>query len=234
VRQLRDELLADAFREPDLDHCALQAELADEEVQLLRASSRRRWFTVAAGLAASLLVAASIFTAAYFATRPTIVAQLTQANHCQWAAASNPPAVGSLLHAGQTLKLNSGQAMLTFASGAKMHLVGPATVQLVSPSAAELSAGRVGAQVPTQAIGFTVATPIARFVDLGTEFSVSLEPTNSCELQVFDGLVEMRLPQHADRAAEQLRISEGSAVRFDAGTFDVHSIPYDEEQRIAP
>ena len=95
-------------------------------------------------------------------------------------------------------------------------------------------AGRFGAQVPTQAIGFTVATPIARFVDLGTEFSVSLEPTNSCELQVFDGLVEMRLPQHADRAAEQLRISEGSAVRFDAGTFDVHSIPYDEEQRIAP
>jgi ferric-dicitrate binding protein FerR (iron transport regulator) len=231
VRQLRDELWADALRDPELDHCTLEADLVEEELALSQMrAGRRRWLGVIAGLAASLLVAASILTAGYFASRPAIVAQLTEAQNCQWEGDSW--AVGALLRGGQPLHLKSGRAKLTFTSGAQLVLDAPATVELRTELAADLSAGRVGALVPTQAIGFTVATPIAKFVDLGTEFTLALEPNNSCELQVFDGLVELQLPSHAERAAEQLRISEGSAVRFDADSFDVRSIPYDEEQRI--
>jgi hypothetical protein len=238
VRQLRDELLADAFRDSEFDDCSLAAELgvdAHEDAELHEFAARlkrRRWFALSAGLAAALLIAGWIFTAAYFASRPAIVAQLTQATNCQWEASSSSLTVGSLLHAGQPLHLKRGRAMLTFASGAQFVLEGPATANLVSTSEVDLHGGRAGAQVPTQAIGFAVATPIARFVDLGTEFALTLEPNHSCSLQVFDGLVEMQLPPHAERATEQLRISEGSAVRFDADTFDVRSIPYDEEQRI--
>lgn len=232
VRQLRDELLADAFRDREFDHCALEAELADEDPESSHERSRRRWIGVSAGLAVSLLLAASIFAAGYFAWRPAIVAQLTEAKGCQWEAGSASLKVGSLLHAGQPLRLKSGRAILTFASGAKLILDGPTTVELRTELAANLSAGRVGAIVPTQAIGFSVATPIAKFVDLGTEFTLALEANHSCELQVFEGLVEMQLPPHAARAAEQLRISEGSAIRFDADSFDVRSISYDAEQRI--
>ncbi len=234
VRQLRDELLADAFRDPELDNCSFAAELDDHPHVPASGASRRRWLALSAGLAATLLIAGSIFTAAYFASRPAIVAQLTQADNCHWDANSNSLTAGALLQAGQPLQLKSGRAMLTFASGAQFVLEGPATAELVSASEVNLHAGRAGAQVPTQAIGFTVATPIAKFVDLGTEFVVALEPTHSVSLQVFDGLVEMRLPAHAARAAEKLRISEGSAVHFDAATFDVAAIPYDEEQRITP
>lgn len=232
VRQFRDELLAAAFRDSELDHCALAADVADIEPRVARERSRWR-IGVFAGLAAAVVVVASMFTVGYFATRPAIVAQLTETNSCLWEAGSAKFTVGSLLRAGQPLRLKSGRAMLTFASGAQLILDGPASVRLRTEMAADLSAGRVGALVPTQAIGFTVATPVAQFVDLGTEFTLSLEPNNSCELQVFDGLVELQLQPHAKRAAEQLRISEGSAVRFDADTFDVRSIPYDEEQRIS-
>ncbi|MGD9633730.1 MAG: hypothetical protein AB7G28_20320 [Pirellulales bacterium] len=232
VRQLRDELLADAFSDAELDRCTLEAELAEEAEQLARTQSRRRWTMWLAGLAATLLIATSLLTAGYFASRPAIVAQLTQDHGCQWEAGANQLAVGSLLHAGQLLKLKSGRAMLTFASGAQLVLEGPTTAQLVSSSKVSLHAGRVGAQVPTQAIGFTVATPIAEFVDLGTEFTLALEADNSSTLQVFDGLVELRLPAHEARGPERLRISEGSAVRFEAASFDISSIPYDEEQRI--
>ena len=115
---------------------------------------------------------------------------------------------------------------------AQLILDGPAIVELAQIGGRSVCRPR-GALVPTQAIGFTVATPIAQFVDLGTEFTLALEPNNSCELQVFDGLVEMQLAATcATRRPKQLRISEGSAVRFDADTFDVRSIPYDEEQRI--
>lgn len=232
VRQFRDELLADAFRDSELDHCALDSVAPLEELKSSPGRSRRR-IGILAGLAASVLVVASLLAVGYFASRPAIVAQLTEASNCQWEASANSLAVGTLLHAGQPLRLKSGRAMLTFASGAQLILDGPAAVELRSEMTADLSAGRVGALVPTQAIGFTVATPAVRFVDLGTEFTLELEPNNSCELQVFDGLVEMQLPPHAERAAEQLRISEGSAVRFDADSFDVRSIPYDEEQRIS-
>jgi hypothetical protein len=252
VRQRRDEILADAFGGSDMLGCSLgrlsesdaaEYEAAENGALEHTASKsrvarrlRRSWIGMVAALATMLLIAASIFTAAYLvAARPTIVAQLTEAKACQWDAASQDLPVGSLLHAGQKLKLASGRALLTFASGAQMMIVGPTTVELASASKVDLQQGRVGAQVPTQAIGFTVATPSADFVDLGTEFSLMLDETNTCELQVFDGLVELRLFDRGGRViVEQLRISEGSAVRFDAARHDVASVPYDQQQRLLP
>jgi hypothetical protein len=243
VRPMRDEILADAFTDSDTRGCSLGPFAEDEarehaahESRVAGGQSRRSWIGPFAALATMLLIAASVFTAAYLvATRPAIVAQLTEANACQWDAASPALPVGSLLHAGQQLKLATGHALLTFASGAQIMIVGPTTVELASASKVDLRQGRVGAQVPTQAIGFTVATPAVDFVDLGTEFSLTLDETNACELQVFDGLVEFRLFDRDHRVVEErLRISEGSAVRFDAARRDVDSIPYDVQQRLLP
>ncbi len=248
VRQRRDEILADAFGGSDMlgcslgpltEHDAAENGALEHTASESRVAGRRlprSWFGLVAVLATMLLIAATIFTAAYMvAARPTIVAQLTEAQACQWDAASQDLPVGSLLHAGQQLKLTSGRALLTFASGAQMVIAGPTTVELASASKVDLRQGRVGAQVPTHAIGFTVATPSADFVDLGTEFSLTLDATNGCELQVFDGLVELRLFDREHRVVdERLQISEGSAVRFDAARHDVESIPYDEQQRLLP
>jgi ferric-dicitrate binding protein FerR (iron transport regulator) len=123
---------------------------------------------------------------------------------------------------------------VTFASGARLVLVAPVAVQLASDSEVALLDGQVGAQVPLQAIGFTVDTPALTFVDLGTEFVLTLEKDNSCELQVFDGLVEMQLRKAGrNQAAQELRISEGSAVRFDAAKGNVISIQYDETKQVS-
>jgi len=249
VRQMRDEILADAFigvdvsgRSPGQFEEVVAAERAAGSTangSAPRFAGRRTlrgWLGLVAALATVLLVAASIFTAAYVVySRPVIVAQLTEATDCRWDASSEPLSVGSLLHAGQPLQLNRGRALLTFACGAQMVLVGPATVELASASEVDLRRGRVGAQVPTQAIGFTVATPSADFVDLGTEFTLALVENGACELQVFDGLVEMRLfERDGDTIEQRLRISEGSAVRFDAERRDVASIEYDRQQRLMP
>jgi len=234
VRPLRDELLLGALRDRDRNACdsALAREEAEETT--VRRTSRRRWLTASAASAAMLAITASLITAAYFATRPAVVAQLTQATHCQWESHAAPYAVGALLHAGEPLTLQRGRAVLTFTCGARITLEGPAAVELASAAKVSLHSGRVGALVPTHAVGFSVATPRAEFVDLGTEFALALKPSGSCELQVFDGMVEMRLPPLEGRAAEKLRISQGSAIRFDAATADVRSIPYDKEQRLTP
>ena len=247
-RRIQEEILADAFGSSSLGGwsrgskdplTAIDPEFAGRSPAIFagqeeRTRSRKR-IGLFAALAATVLISATLITVAYLAaSHPVIVAQLTQDKDCRWHASSPELPVGSLLHAGQRLRLESGRALLTFTCGAQVVLVGPSAVKLQSKSEFDLDDGRVAAQVPTLAIGFAVRTPVAEFVDLGTEFSLALEDDSSCELQVFDGLVELRLFDRNGKGVEQrLQISEGSAVRFDASRHEVSSIHYDEQQRVA-
>ena len=73
------------------------------------------------------------------------------------------------------MRLRHGLAELKYANGAAVILEVPARCVLDSPSRLTLQNGRLSAQVPVEAIGFTVCTPTAMLVDLGTEFGVSSE-----------------------------------------------------------
>jgi ferric-dicitrate binding protein FerR (iron transport regulator) len=142
--------------------------------------------------------------------------------------------VGALLRAGQELNLIEGRALVTFVSGAQIVLEGPTQMRLDSPMATELAGGRITASVPTQAIGFSVSSPMARFVDLGTEFTLNQDVDKGFVLQVFDGLVEVQLPvRDGDASQKPLRISELTAVRFHAGSGKIVVEPYDESERLS-
>ena len=86
--------------------------------------------------------------------------------------------------------------------------------------------------------GFTIATPTAQIVDLGTEFAVEVAQSGNVEVHVLEGKVESRLklsgggygkpmPLAADQA---IRIpSDGSRVAHIATTperFAIASEPY--------
>jgi hypothetical protein len=172
----------------------------------------RRWSP--AILAASLLVAASASIAAYiFATRPVIVAQLTQATQSQWGEPHATITVGSLLEDGQELKLDKGSALITLSSGAQLLLEAPTALRLDSAMQVHLHHGRIAARVPTTARGVTVTSSLARFVDLGTAFTLKLADKESFELHVFEGLVELQLDERFGDAVHQpLRVAEVRAV----------------------
>jgi hypothetical protein len=192
------------------------------------------WPRPVAALAAMLLVGASVALVGYFvATRPVYVGQLTQATDCRWAASQHNIPAGTLLESGQELQLLAGRAVLTFASGAQILLEGPTTLRLDSRSSAHLVEGRIAAKVPTHAIGFTVTSPLARFIDLGTEFTLNLKPESSFELYVFEGLVELQLDQRFGEAAQQpLRTAEVQAVRFDANAGDISRLPFNQGEQM--
>jgi FecR protein len=229
---------------PDPDEKAMhQSQLNDSasnKVTLAAQESRRmtttkwpRMWSVGV-LAASILVAASISLLAYMiVTRPVIVAQLTQATGSRWDPANSQVSVGSLLEDGQDLKLLQGSALVTFSSGAQLLLEAPVSLRLDSPMAVHLHDGRIAAKVPTTARDFTVTSSLARFVDLGTAFTLRLAGEKSFELHVFEGLVELQLDARFGEAVNQpLRVAEVHAVTFDIESGDVAKLEFEEGKQM--
>jgi ferric-dicitrate binding protein FerR (iron transport regulator) len=119
--------------------------------------------------------------------------------------------------------------VITFSSGAKLMLEGPATLRIHSPMEVELVGGQVAAKVPRQAVGFKVDSSLAEFIDLGTEFTVDLKADKSFTLHVFDGMVELRLDERFGKAAKKpARISEVRAVSFDTEWDDIKPLHFEE------
>ncbi len=121
-------------------------------------------------------------------------------------------ASGAVLEPG-TLRLKSGAALVEFFSGARVVLEGPAEFRLVSSGEAFLLSGKISAHVPPQARGFTVGSSEIKVVDFGTDFGFSVGRDTAPEVHVFTGKVEVASAKLAPRA-----MSEGEAVRFDAGS----------------
>lgn len=89
------------------------------------------------------------------------------------------------------LRLESGVVQLAFATGAKVAVEGPAILKLMERNGIVLMQGRLSAEVPKPAAGFTVRTPNATVVDLGTRFGVNAKNRDSSEVDVFQGKVHV-------------------------------------------
>jgi len=199
-----------------------------------RPTGRRSRFWSVGALAASLLIAASLSLLAYrIASRPVIVGQLTNVTGSRWAGSRSDLTVGTLLQEGQELALVEGTALITFVSGAQLFVEAPATLRLDSAKEVQLESGRIAAKVPIPARGFTVTSSLARFVDLGTGFTLKLDAEKSFELHVFEGLVELQLDQRFGDAAERpLRVAEVRAVSFEVESGDVAPLHFEEGKKM--
>ena len=134
-----------------------------------------------------------------------------------------PTTIGSTLRGG-ALHLRSGLLELTYPSGVVIVLVSPARFDLRSATLLWLAEGNATANVPAPAIGFTIETPSAKIVDLGTEFGVSASARSS-DVHVFKGEV---LIQNKDEP-DSLRLTESRASRIDTQTRTPTGIDYQPE-----
>jgi len=137
--------------------------------------------------------------------RGSAVATLTATHNAVWASpqaegASAPGSLtpGSKLHPNQRLTLTAGFAEITTHRGAIAILQAPATIEFTDhDNALQLHTGKlVGICETESSKGFLVHTPHMDITDLGTEFGVSVERGQGCEVYVFDGSV--RLEQGRD------------------------------------
>jgi hypothetical protein len=187
---------------------------------------RSVWKTSVATLAAAAAVA-------FFISLPSLlpwnrkapvvsVAVLTHSADAVWSESGAGKLRGESLTAGW-LHLKSGAVQIEFSRGARVVLEGPADFQLLTDNSAFLGSGKLRAQVPEPAHGFTVKTSAFAVVDYGTEFGCSLPPVGAPQLHVFNGLVGLQGVQSAER-----KLRQNQAVQIDRG--QMHDIPARRDQ----
>jgi ferric-dicitrate binding protein FerR (iron transport regulator) len=206
----------------------MQSEAPERVVQV---DFRHKAIWWASGLAA----AAAVIFAVWLPTRskPTpkpeiaapgeYVAQLTASKDLAWSDSSGVLRPGDHLRRGQRLELASGHLEITFDSGARIILEGPASLDVNSAWDSTLRKGTLTANVPSQAIGFRVSHASVDVVDLGTEFTMIGDAHGAAEVLVLKGQVEAS--PRADVDQEAILLSQNEARRFaESGVSDVSDL----------
>lgn len=141
------------------------------------------------------------------------VAWLTGAKDAQWSE-PNGPQPGDALEKGRRLDLQSGLAEVTFDSGARVVIEGPASVDVDSAWTASLKSGALTASAPSEAAGFRVANPAVAVTNLGGEVRIETDRSGGAEVVALDGTAEAAAPGRA----EKLLLKSRQARHFAGGS----------------
>lgn len=131
---------------------------------------------------------------------------------------------------GETISIKSGLIQLTFDSGVRSIIEGPASIKVTGGNSAEFFKGRLVADVPKGAEGFTVVYPDGKVVDLGTEFAMNVpQDQKGAEVGVFRGEVQV----YDKNQNKPLMLVENEAVVQTFGSISPFaSIPFERENFI--
>ena len=141
-----------------------------------------------------------------------VVATITAMNSVKW---EGPGAGAHLLSRcaiGDRLRLLDGSAELTFDAGVQVKVFGPADFEITSATSIRCLKGRVTTLVDKRGRGFTIETPRAKVVDLGTQFGLSISDSGETEVVVFQGMVDLSYSPAAAGDAASRRMRQGEAL----------------------
>ena len=228
AEQLRIEAMASARRDELLDRKLMRIEQPRTPRALIYAS-------VAAAAALLVIVGrlmgpppnpgVAVVEKAMPRTERPIIASIANTFDATLRWNDRPIAAGDSVQPGR-LVLERGVAELRFASGAKIIAEGPAELELMTAERAKLTRGRVVVNVSQPALGFTLHSDAAAFVDLGTEFGVEIDATRRASMHVLDGEVAFVAEKGATPSRTLLR-GVATQVSVDG---EIRDIPFDESR----
>lgn len=120
---------------------------------------------------------------------------------------------GELIRRGQTIQLLKGILTVRFGE-VTVDLLAPVTVQVQDRSLMHLREGRLIANVKPAGIGYTVVTPDAETVDLGTQFMVSRSRESGTQVSVRQGRVHASLLSRTGARQQVMEITTARSARF--------------------
>jgi hypothetical protein len=193
-----------------------------------------RTCAVVGAMAAMLMVIGYLLYVIMQPVPPAFVATLTDGVDIKWADPELPTQLDSPLRPGY-MKLVEGYAEITFDGCAKAIIQAPVEIELQNGSRAYLQSGKLTATVSLEARGFTVNTPSASIIDLGTEFGVYVKEDCSSDIHVFEGKVSLlagKIDGIVDKPlnkAEQI-VGAGQARRIKTGSSKIEETPFEKNE----
>jgi hypothetical protein len=154
----------------------------------------------------------------------TVAVISRQSDDCRWTVSSadgtalRHPRPDLQLHAQDTVVLDDGQMEIQFDSGVVVTLDGSSVFQVLTPMRAIAMRGKLTARVAKGAEGFTIETPGAQVVDLGTVFGLEVDDAGQTDVVVFRGKVDLHYGRTQDDVAllQSRQLQMGEALRVDA------------------
>jgi hypothetical protein len=208
------------------------ASLLPRQVPSVRSEIRGIWWKTAAVFIIGLICGALVIKLQPF--HESIVVAPTQAPPAAMVTgmlgvvwAGQPEEHSVALHSGLTKsQFKSGLIELTFASGTRALVEGPAEFQIMGSNAIRLTHGKLVADVPKGAEGFSVTYRDGKIVDLGTEFGVEIASNGrSANFGVFRGEIEFHPQSNAHQA---IHLRENHALLAENGT--TISVPFEQKK----
>lgn len=185
----------------------------------------RRSLMLAASLAGVAMVS-SLLTQKWFSGPASTVAQpstvpgeatlarITSTLNCRWAEPTRGAGYGAELRAGDQLILQAGVAEVTFNSGVRILLEGPATLDLHDATEAVLVDGRLAATIPSSAQQPMLRVDRFTAFQPGSEFGLLATEVGGGEVHVFSGNVSATLTDEGGATLQTLDVGQFEGLRM--------------------
>lgn len=194
--------------------------ISEVKQNIIHTITKQSWFEKPFAMAASIAALVSVLFLSSYVYQQQSLAQITKI-----AGAGNQFTIGHDFSRGD-IEFNQGYSEITLSNGVVLVLEAPVKLRLESADQVILSAGKLVARVPHNAIGFRIDTPSSEIVDLGTEFGVEVAANGESQVHVLDGEVKARANnlQHYQHAKKDQALAfnlkhEVTSIKSIAGDF---------------
>ncbi len=148
---------------------------------------------------------------------PVVLAHVVhQTPDCEWSLDHKRNSPTSAICRGDMIRVARGIMKFQFENGTVLTLHGPALFEVVSDMRGRALLGKLTAKIAKGAEGYSVLTPRATVVDLGTELGIEVDDAGATDVVVFEGSVDLRYRSQPGGQAQQRRLTMGEAMHFDA------------------
>ncbi|MFC4992312.1 LamG-like jellyroll fold domain-containing protein [Rubritalea tangerina] len=137
------------------------------------------------------------------------IARVTNSLDAVWSSGDTP--IGTWLKPG-VMTLEAGKAEITFDSGARVLLEGPASIENLTPHHAKLLNGKGVVHIPNSANGFALETPSNTFYDPDCAFALAVDK-DTTEVHVLEGTLDTNLKNNL---AATTTLSKDQSLRFNS------------------
>lgn len=186
----------------------------EEELQEKAEPKRTKRKTHKTSLSAALLSAAALLFLIAMAhltpSTPEEVATVVDSFHAQWSSGLPPVPGTRITSLSKPIRLTEGIVKLVTDQNVEVILESPTEFTFQSYSEISLGYGKLFARVSPQGLGFSVATPNSKIVDLGTEFGVLCHINGNTEVYLYKGKANLFAGEKNANKTSQL-LTAGSA-----------------------